>query len=189
MRTSTAYLSSGELDYSGNVHVIKGTKYYEIITRTIEDWEFQYSENPFLELIQEILREAENLLRENHGVPRIGEGWISETELFWLVQQTFPDAQQHASPKWLKPQHLDIFIHSKKLAFEYQGRQHYEPIEFFGGQEAFESTIKRDKLKARKCKKNDVVLILWKYTEPIDQSTLLAKLSQARIRVTKKSKL
>ena len=35
---------------------------------------------------------------------------------------------------------------------EYNGIQHYQPIEFFGGQEGFESQIKRDNIKKEFCK-------------------------------------
>jgi len=172
------------IDYTGRVHQTNGENYYEINLLYSAKDHNEPKFNPLMELLEEILREAENLLREDHGIPRIGEGWISETELYWLVGRIYPDALQHASPKWLKPQHLDVYVPSKKLAFEYQGRQHYEPVEFFGGKEAYDSTIKRDQLKARKCKKNDVVLILWKYTEPIDRSTLVSKLDQVGMRST-----
>ncbi len=26
-----------------------------------------------------------NILRENHGLPRIGEGWVSETQMYELI--------------------------------------------------------------------------------------------------------
>ena len=116
------------------------------------------------------------MLREAHGLPKIGEGWVSEMELFNLVQYYFPDAQHHVSPEWLKPQHLDIYVPSGKLAFEYQGQQHYEPVDFFGGLKSFEQTVKRDKSKKLKCKKNDVLLIYWKYDEAINMEVLKDKL-------------
>jgi len=125
-----------------------------------------------------------HVLRDRHGIPRIGEGWISETRLYRLVQKFFPDAKQHASPQWLRPQHLDVFVQSKNLAFEYQGKQHFEPVDFFGGQDSFENTVRRDKLKAQKCRANDIILIEWLHTEPIDESTLIDKLKKVKMRVT-----
>jgi hypothetical protein len=133
-------------------------------------------ENPFIELVEEILREAENLLRRNHNLPRIGEGWVSEMQLYNLVKTIFPEAEHHATPEWLKPLHLDVFVPSKKLAFEYQGKQHFEPVDFFGGEEAFKHTQKRDQRKILKCRTKGVTLVEWRYDEPINSEVLEAKL-------------
>ena len=132
-------------------------------------------------MIDEILREAENVLRENHGLPRIGEGWVEETRLFNLVREVFSDAQQHASPEWLEPQHLDVYVPSHGLAIEYQGRQHFEAVDFFGGQKAFEKTRSHDERKARKCSANRIALILWRYDESINSHILMRKLGEKRI--------
>lgn len=166
-----------DIHYTGRTHAINGQVFYEIdLHRNIDGCE--EIGNPFLELVEEILREAENDLRENHGLPRIGEGWVSETQLYRLIQSVFPDAIQHATPDWIKPQHFDVFIPSKGIAFEYQGKQHFEPIDFFGGQEAFEQTMKRDKLKVQKCKSNGIFLIHWLFDEPIKESVLKTKLQK-----------
>ena len=61
--------------------------------------------------------------------------------------------------KWLGRQHLDIYIPELKIAVEYQGRQHSEPVEFFGGQEAFEKNLERDARKKRLCDENGVNLL------------------------------
>lgn len=169
--------------YTGRRHKISGEKFYEIdlIRNNMNGKDFcidwaKECENPFIELVEEILREAENLLRENHNLPRIGEGWLSEMQLYNLVKAIFPKAEHRATPEWLKPLHLDIFVPSKKLAFEYQGKQHFEPIEFFGGVEAFKHTQKRDQKKKLKCRSKGVTLIEWRYDEPINSGVLKAKL-------------
>ena len=108
-----------------------------------------------------ILKQAEDLYRETIGMPKVGEGWISETELFYKISDYFKDEEvvHHASPKWLGRQHLDIYLPKLKIGIEYQGAQHYEPIEFFGGQEAFEKTVERDKRKKELCEKHNCMLI------------------------------
>lgn len=179
---SKANYATQGVEYTGRTHTINGQSFYEVdLIRHIDGGE--EIENPFLELVEEILREAENILRDKHGIPRIGEGWVSETRLYRLVQGIFPDAEQHATPIWVRPQHIDVFVPSRKLAFEYQGKQHFEPVDFFGGQESFENTVKRDKLKAQKCKANGVLLVQWLYDEPIDQPTLIEKLRKEGIAV------
>ncbi|AZT82597.1 hypothetical protein EHN06_03030 [Marinobacter sp. NP-4(2019)] len=113
------------------------------------------------EFVRAQTREAENSVREEMNIPRVGEGWIGETELFYALRGALPDTDvvQHARPKWLGRQHLDVFIPAHAVAFEYQGLQHDQPVAFFGGQEAFEQTQKRDAEKKRKCSKHGVRLI------------------------------
>lgn len=87
------------------------------------------------EQITKFFRVAEDNYRESIGIPKIGEGWISETDLYYKIKEEFPDYEvaQHARPKWLGLQHLDIFFPNDNVAIEYQGLQHYRPIEIFGG--------------------------------------------------------
>lgn len=123
-------------------------------------YSFRVPEDDYAIMV-EIWRDAENLARESKGVANVGEGWISETELYYEIKQALPNHRviQHASPVWLGRQHLDIFIPSLSVAVEYQGRQHYEPIEHFGGEEAFMETQRRDTRKLALCKKHGVTLI------------------------------
>jgi hypothetical protein len=178
----TGYGTNG-IRYTGRSHKINKKIFYEIdlIRNNISGNNFcidgaEECENIFIELVEEILREAENLLRENHNLPRIGEGWFSEMQLYNLIKNIFFDAEHHATPEWLKPLHLDMFVPSKKLAFEYQGKQHYEPIDFFGGEEAFKRTQERDQRKKLKCHTKGVTLVEWRYDEPINSEFLMAKI-------------
>ena len=104
-------------------------------------------------------------------------------QLYNLVKNTFHETQHHVTPEWLRPQHLDVFVPSKKLAFEYQGRQHFEPVAFFGGEESFEKTKKLDRRKLQKCRSNGILLIYWQYDEPINQKVLAEKLRMSKINV------
>lgn len=115
----------------------------------------------YRELFADISRQAENEYRLSIGMPRISEGWIAETELYYAIRDAFPqlDVEHQASPEWLGQQHLDIFIPELKVAIEYQGPQHDKPIDFFGGQAAFEETQKRDRRKKECCDRNGIALL------------------------------
>lgn len=106
-------------------------------------------------------RSAENAIRDEQGLPAVGEGWVSETELYHLLKAEFPDIKvmQHASPAWLGQQHLDVFFPEHGIAVEYQGPQHDQPVEYFGGDAAFKQVRRRDASKKSKCIRNSVVLI------------------------------
>jgi hypothetical protein len=130
-------------------------------------------------------REAENEIRDILGIPHIGEGWVSERELLNMVKDIFHsnDVVHQASPEWLGRQRLDIYITDLQLAIEYQGRQHYEPVPFFGGEEGFRQTRERDRLKSKLCTENGVDLVFFRYDEIITKD-----LVESRIRGVLKSK-
>jgi hypothetical protein len=108
-----------------------------------------------------LTREAENAVRDDGGIPRVGEGWLGETRLFYEIRDAFSEhlVVRHARPKFLRQQHLDVFIPELMVALEYQGAQHDQPVEFFGGVEAFQRTQERDSRKRRLCEANGVRLI------------------------------
>ena len=114
-------------------------------------------------------RDAENKIRDELGIVRIGEGWVSETKLLKMTQGIFENEKviHQASPEWLGRQRLDIFIPNYKIAIEYQGKQHFQPVERFGGEEAYLKNQERDKRKAELCQKNGVALIYFRYDEKL----------------------
>lgn len=118
-------------------------------------------EKAIIEQLRIIIKKAEDLYRIDIGMPKIGEGWISETELFYKIKTRYKEHKviHHGNPKWLGRQHLDIYFQKLNIAIEYQGLQHYEPIDFFGGEEAFYKNKERDLRKKKLCIKNDCYLI------------------------------
>ena len=121
-----------------------------------------YSNEKILNIIKNCGRLAENNMREIMGLPKIGEGWISETELFFSLKNAYPETQviQHGRPPWLGRQHLDIWFPRWKIAVEYHGKQHFEPVDFFGGEEAYIKNVERDERKKGLCKENNVKLLV-----------------------------
>ena len=123
---------------------------------------FDFTQSLFLkDKIKAMTRFAENILREEQGLPAVGEGWIAETELYHHLQMAFPDQviQHHASPKWLGRQHLDIYFPESLIGVEYQGSQHKMPVAYFGGVTAFVEQRKRDRRKKMLCTRNGVKIL------------------------------
>lgn len=54
---------------------------------------------------------------------------------------------------------LDGYCEDLKLAFEYDGEQHFKPLDYFGGKKKFQQITKNDKIKDGLCLKNDIILI------------------------------
>jgi len=135
---------------------------------------------PNIEQIKQILRNAENNLRTKKGVPKVGEGWVSETELYQFVKNSFPNYTviHHYKANWLGKQHLDIFITDLNLAIEFQGEQHFESVDFFGGEKAFQKRKMLDELKREKCKQNQVSLI--EVTSEYNQKKIIEKIKNLK---------
>jgi hypothetical protein len=55
---------------------------------------------------------------------------------------------------------------------EYNGIQHYEIIEFFGGEDGFRKSQQRDTIKMKYCKDNNIPLLIIPYTETDLQTTI-----------------
>lgn len=97
--------------------------------------------------------------------------WKHELDLFHALRKRYPDVLYQYRPEWLGRQSLDLYIPSLRTAIEYQGVQHYLPVEFFGGEEALLQRQELDRLKKQLCEENNVRLIEWEYTlEPTDRN-------------------
>lgn len=69
----------------------------------------------------------------------------------------------------------DIFISGLNVAIEYQGIQHFQPVEFFGGEKNFERQLIRDREKYELSKENNVYLVYINYDEEISEELIKNK--------------
>lgn len=104
--------------------------------------------------------------------------WVKEAELFNLVSKLFPanTIRREASPSWLGRQRLDIYLPELSLALEYQGEQHFRPIEVFGGEEAFLKNQERDERKRALCQENGVTVVDVRFDESLTLPRLRSRL-------------
>ena len=119
-----------------------------------------YTFTPF-NFLKKSVKELEDVVRESKGLPKIGEGWISETTLYYELKNHFEnyEVQHHGQPSWLGLQHIDIWFPKLNIGVEYQGIQHDKPIEFFGGEDGYKKNLERDERKKRLFKENHSTLI------------------------------
>ena len=108
----------------------------------------------------------------------INPKWKNEKKLFLAIKKIYPDTLFQYKPNWLSPQNYDIFIPSINLAIEYDGIQHYQSIDFFGGDDALSKRKKLDERKMDLSNKHHVKLVKWKYDQEINQKNLTFFLNQ-----------
>lgn len=83
----------------------------------------------------------------------------------YLKRNGFQIEDEYNKFEWLRvyknggKMSFDMFIKEYNIAIEYQGKQHFESVERFGGIENLEITKKRDKKKYELCKENNITLI------------------------------
>lgn len=74
-----------------------------------------------------------------------------------------------------KPLRFDFYLPKEKICIEYQGIQHYEPRERFGGDEQFQTQQKYDAIKREYCKINGIRLIEISYKDKKKINALFIK--------------
>lgn len=116
----------------------------------------------------------QNLLRLKLGYKKVGEGWVSETSVYYMLKNLFPNYQiiHHYRPAELEGLEIDVYIPELKVGIEYQGIQHYKPLKIFGGVESFKKLIKRDARKKVLCEKNGIKLLCLNYKKKITEAWL-----------------
>jgi very-short-patch-repair endonuclease len=64
---------------------------------------------------------------------------------------------------------FDFYLYEKNICIEYDGKQHYSPIDYFGGQESFNRQVIKDKIKDIYCIDNNIRLFRIRYDENIEE--------------------
>ena len=83
--------------------------------------------------------------------------FLKEHGINFKQQRTFKDCRD------INPLPFDFYLPDYNLCIEYDGKQHYKPIGYFGGEEGFVSRIKHDQMKTEYCEKNNIGLLRLPY--------------------------
>lgn len=82
---------------------------------------------------------------------------LRDLQIEYEHQKKFPELSMYYR--------YDFFIPSINTIVEYNGIQHYEPIEHFGGTKSFKNTQRRDKIKKQYCLDNGINYEIIRYDE------------------------
>ena len=108
--------------------------------------------------------------------------WVSEELVYKLAKKLY---KEYAVIYQLRPFFLrtpiggqmsyDVYISGLNVAIEYQGKQHFESVDFFGGEIAFQNVQRRDKLKANLSRAHGVKLVYVNYWEDITPALIVER--------------
>lgn len=103
-------------------------------------------------------------------IQSFGESYVQSIlqsmNIQFILQYTFDNC------KYVYVLHFDFAIIDDKGVIgliEYDGKQHFEPIEFFGGEDGFNKTKRRDEIKNTYCKTNNIPLLRIPYTLSLEE--------------------
>jgi hypothetical protein len=107
-------------------------------------------------------------VKSGHWCPKCSEN-ISERICRKIFENIFNEKFPKRKPKWLttpqeKRMELDGYCKKLRIAFEYQGVQHYKYVPIFHETRSFNKQKKWDELKRKKCELNKIILIEVPYT-------------------------
>lgn len=87
---------------------------------------------------------------------------LDNLDLSYEAEKKFSDCYGKSIHKLLP---FDIYIEDLNLIIEYDGKQHFEPVDFFGGQESFERNKRNDRIKNDYCNSNNISMIRISYKQ------------------------
>jgi very-short-patch-repair endonuclease len=101
---------------------------------------------------------------------------LSRYNLYFLKQHKFEDCINKKEGRFCRKLPFDFYLPNTNTCIEYDGRQHFEPIDTFGGEQAFQAQKINDNIKNEYCRKNGIKLIRIPYTmSPEEVETYLSE--------------
>jgi hypothetical protein len=106
--------------------------------------------------------------------------WENEKRLFYIIRDMFDGCtiHYHYRSYWLDNLELDMYIEELNLGIEYQGIQHYTPLEHWGGEEGFIKRRTNDIKKKNLCLNKGVTLVYFTYMNEITPELVSERLSE-----------
>lgn len=118
----------------------------------------------FLQMINSHLNGAGcPICKESKGEIEI-RNYLKNKNIEFKSQKTFENC------KYIQRLKFDFHIPHINTCIEYNGRQHYKSIDWFGGINSFKSQQKRDKIKIEYCYENNIKLLIIKYDENVESA-------------------
>lgn len=108
---------------------------------------------------------------EGHGCPLCNasygekqiEQWLCNHNVEYMPQKTFNDCKdQRVLP-------FDFYLPLYNICIEYDGEQHFRPVDFFGGEAGFKQRKLHDAIKTEYCKNNNIRLLRIPYFKNIEE--------------------
>lgn len=98
-------------------------------------------------------------------------GILTNNNIDFIPQKQFDDCYTKTKKGVCHKLRFDFYLPDFNTVIEYDGIQHYEPVEAFGGEKVFKLTKYRDEIKNKYCVDNGIKIIRVSYKIPFDEVT------------------
>lgn len=88
--------------------------------------------------------------------------YLKENNIKYIPQHAFDNCVNEQTGRKL---FFDFYIPEYNLCIEFDGEQHFFPLEIFGGAKKFNYLIQRDEIKNKYCKENNINILRIKYNQ------------------------
>lgn len=95
--------------------------------------------------------------------------WLNLNSIKYETQKIFKECRN------VLPLRFDFYLSELKTIIEFDGKQHFEAIEYFGGEDSFIKTKTRDNIKNEFCRDNNIKMIRISYLDVININNILEK--------------
>lgn len=149
------------------------------LSNLIHDFKYQYDKSQYTTSNSKVIitcrthgdfEQLPNSHLRGHGCSICGESRGEKYIAKFLKENNISHDRQHKFPNCRNVFELpfDFYIPSMRTCVEFDDKQHYQPVEHFGGLKAYESLKINDKIKNDYCEENYINLIRIRYDQ-IDQ--------------------
>lgn len=90
--------------------------------------------------------------------------FLEDKGIKYLTQYKFDDCRM------INPLRFDFYLPDYNICIEYNGKQHYQSIQYFGGDKNFQKQQQRDGIKRKYCRRNNIKLIEIAYNDDFNIS-------------------
>lgn len=89
--------------------------------------------------------------------------FLKNSSIEYEFQKRFKDCKdKRALP-------FDFYIPALNYCIEFDGKQHFEPVDYFGGEKAFKEVQRRDGIKTKYCEEKGIKLLRIRYDEDVEE--------------------
>lgn len=154
--------------YSNEFNVIEYKNQREIL---VEHNVCGYRFNKFLHNITQnnVIKCPKCDLNKSMGEEKI-KTWLDNNSIRYERQKRFKNCRN------IKSLPFDFYLPERDILIEFDGIQHYEVVEHFGGKEKFKTRKENDNIKNKFCIDNNIDLIRIKYSDINNIEKILTKL-------------
>lgn len=118
-----------------------------------------------------------NHTNHERGCPVCNESRGEKEIALLLDENNISHLRQYKFEECKNVNHLpfDFYLPEYNLCIEYDGRQHYEAVEFFGGERGLRYIQKNDEIKNKYCNDNNIKLLRIKYNDNISEKLIFLR--------------